>query len=451
MCRPRAANSRRRTMPASDGLQPVLDRLASLHPKKIDLSLGRLEALLEKLGNPHLKLPPVIHVAGTNGKGSVCAYLRAMAEAAGETVHVYTSPHLVRFNERIVLAGEIVDDARLTEAFARCEAANNGAPITFFEITTAAAFLLFSETPADRLILEVGLGGRFDATNVIAKPQVSVITPVSLDHAEFLGTDIAGIAGEKAGILKKSVPAIIGPQRPEAEDRIAAIANAIGAPVRLWGREYRAWSEQGRLVYEEESLLWDLPRPALEGEHQIINAGIAIAAARAAGLDEPAVRKGLENAAWPARLQRLTSGPVVDAAGDAEIWLDGGHNEAAGQALARAMADLEARAPRPLMLICAFSPNKDAENYLRHFDGLARRVQAIGFSGGRGGSQSPADIVQAARRAGLTAEANTDLYSALADAVRDDPAPRILICGSLYLAGEVLGLNSGITPHATSG
>jgi len=438
-------------MSPTDGLQPVLDRLASLHPKKIDLSLGRLEALLEKLGNPHLRLPPVIHVAGTNGKGSVCAYLTAIAEATGERVHVYTSPHLVRFNERIVLAGQRVDDARLTDAFQRCEAANDGAAITFFEITTAAAFLLFSETPADRLILEVGLGGRFDATNVISKPQVSVITPVSLDHAEFLGTDIAGIAGEKAGILKTGAPAIIGPQRGEAENRIAAIGNAIGAPMRVWGREYRAWSEHDRLVYEEESLLWDLPRPALAGEHQIINAGIAVAAARAAGYDEPAVRGGLENAVWPARLQRLTSGPVVEAAGGAEIWLDGGHNEAAGQALARAMADLEARSPRPLMLICAFSPNKDAAGYLRHFAGLARRVQAIGFSGGRGGSQAPQTIVEAARSAGLIAEAETDLFSAIADATRDTPSPRILICGSLYLAGEVLGLNEDVTPHATFG
>jgi len=438
-------------MPATDALQPVLDRLASLHPRKIDLSLERLQALLEKLGNPHLRLPPVIHVAGTNGKGSVCAYLAAIAEATGERVHVYTSPHLVRFNERIVLAGQPVDDARLTDAFQRCETANNGAPITFFEITTAAAFLLFSENPADRLILEVGLGGRFDATNVIARPHVSVITPVSLDHAEFLGTDIAGIAGEKAGILKTGVRAVIGPQREEAEDRISAIANAIGAPARLWGRDYRAWSEHDRLVYEEENLLWDLPRPALTGEHQIINAGIAIAAARAAGYDEPAVRDGLTRAVWPARLQRLTSGPVVDAAGDAEIWLDGGHNEAAGQAIARVMADLEARSPRPLMLICAFSPNKDATGYLRHFAGLARRVHGIGFSGGRGGSQTPQAVAAAAQAAGLVGEAESDLFSAIADAIRDEPSPRILICGSLYLAGEVLGLTAGVTPHATSG
>jgi len=438
-------------MLVTDALQPVLDRLAALHPKKIDLSLGRLEALLEKLGNPHLHLPPVIHVAGTNGKGSVCAYLTAIAEATGERVHVYTSPHLVRFNERIMLAGQPVDDVRLTDAFQRCEDVNDGAPITFFEITTAAAFLLFSETPADRLILEVGLGGRFDATNVIPKPQISVITPVSLDHAEFLGTDIAGIAGEKAGILKKGARAIIGPQRDEAEDRISAIANAIGAPTQLWGREYRAWSEHDRLVYEEENLLWDLPRPALTGEHQIINAGIAIAAARAVGYDEPAVRNGLTRAAWPARLQRLTSGPVADAAGDAEIWLDGGHNEAAGQAIARVMADLEARAPRPLMLICAFSPNKDAVGYLRHFAGLARRVHAISFSGGRGGSMGPQMVVDAAKTAGLVAEAESDLFSAIADAIRDQPSPRILICGSLYLAGEVLGLTDGVTPHATNG
>lgn len=438
-------------MPVTDKLQPVLDRLAALHPKKIDLSLGRMTALLEKLGHPQDRLPRVIHVAGTNGKGSTCAFLRAIAEAAGERVHLYTSPHLVRFNERIVLAGEPVDEVRLIDAFSRCEAANDGAPVTFFEITTAAAFLLFSETPADRLILEVGLGGRLDATNVLPKPQVTAITPVSLDHAEFLGPDIGGIAGEKAGILKRGVPGVIGPQRPEAEDRITSIAGAIGAPLRVWGKDYRAWSEQGRLVYEEENLLWDLPRPALTGEHQIINAGIAVATARAAGYDERAVRKGLKTVSWPARLQRLSEGPVVEAAGDAEVWLDGGHNEAAGQALARAMADLEARAPRPLMLICAMSSNKDATAFLSHFTGLARRVQTIGFSGGRGGSQKPGDLAAAARKAGLVAEPNTDLFSAIADATRDDPAPRILICGSLYLAGEVLGLTQGETPHSTSG
>ncbi|WP_421789953.1 bifunctional folylpolyglutamate synthase/dihydrofolate synthase [Hyphobacterium sp.] len=438
-------------MPAPDALQPVLDRLAALHPKKIDLSLGRMTALLDKLGNPQDRLPPVIHVAGTNGKGSACAYLRAIAEASGERAHLYTSPHLVRFNERIVLAGEAVDDARLKDAFDRCEAANGNEPITFFEITTAAAFLLFAESPADRLILEVGLGGRLDATNVLPKPQVTAITPVSLDHAEFLGSDIAGIAGEKAGILKKGVPAIIGPQRPEAEGRIAAIGNAIGAPLQHWGRDYRAWSEQGRLVFEEENLLWDLPRPALVGEHQIINAGIAVAVARAAGYEEDVVRKGLKSVTWPARLQRLSEGPVVEAAGDAEIWLDGGHNEAAGQALARAMADLEARAPRPLMLICAMSPNKDGTAFLSHFAGLARRVQTIGFDGGRGGSLKPEDLAAAARKAGLVAEANADLFSAIADAIRDEPVPRILICGSLYLAGEVLGLTQGVTPHSTSG
>ena len=424
-----------------------------MHPKKIDLSLGRLERLLDALGRPQDRLPPIAHVAGTNGKGSTCALLKAIAEAHGERVHLYTSPHLVRFNERIVLAGDIVSDAALIDAFARCEAANDGAPITFFEITTAVAFLLFSETPADRLILEVGLGGRYDATNVIANPAVTAITPVSLDHQDFLGDTLSLIAPEKAGILKPHIPAVIGPQPREAEDAILRIAEQVGSPTALWGRDYRAYGEHDRLVYEEENLVWDLPRPNLTGDHQIINAGIAIAAARAMSLPEAAARDGITKASWPARLQRLTTGPLAETANasGAELWLDGGHNPAAGIALSRAMADLEGRDARPLVLICGFSPKKDIAGYLTAFSGLASRVIAVPFATGRDGSVPAATVATSAESVGLDAVTATGLKQALKNAVQGEPAPRILICGSLYLAGEALGLSEGQRPQTTPG
>tara|TARA_R110002073_G_scaffold18767_5_gene69130 strand:+ start:1700 stop:3043 length:1344 start_codon:yes stop_codon:yes gene_type:complete len=434
-------------------LEAALARLAGLHPKKIDLSLGRLERLLDGLGRPQDRLPPIAHVAGTNGKGSTCAFLRAIAEANGERVHVYSSPHLVRFNERIVLAGKTVSDRALLDAFARCEVANAGAAITFFEITTAAALLLFSETPADRLVLEVGLGGRYDATNVIAKPAVTAITPVSLDHQDFLGDTLSLIAPEKAGILKAHVPAVIGPQPREAEDAILRIAETVGAPTALWGRDYRAYGEHDRLVYEEENLVWDLPRPALMGEHQITNAGIAIAAARAMNLPESAARSGLPKARWPARLQRLKSGPlfdIADAAG-AELWLDGGHNPSAGVACARAMADLEAREERPLILVCGFSPKKDVAGYLSAFAGLAQRIVAVPFATGRDGSVPAADVAHIAETVGFDAVTATGLIPALKNAAQPGPPARILICGSLYLAGEVLGFSEGLRPQSTPG
>jgi len=424
-----------------------------LHPKTIDLSLGRLNTLLEALGRPQDRLPPIAHVAGTNGKGSTCALLKAIAQANGERVHLYTSPHLVRFNERIVLAGQMISDATLMDAFARCEAANDGAPITFFEITTAAAFLLFSETPADRLVLEVGLGGRYDATNVIAKPAVTAITPVSLDHQDFLGDTLSLIAPEKAGVLKPHIPAVIGPQPREAEDAILRIAEQVGAPTALWGRDYRAYGEHDRLVYEEENLVWDLPRPNLPGDHQIINAGIAIAAARAMNLPESAARVGLSKAEWPARLQRLTTGPLADMAHEigAELWLDGGHNPAAGIALSRAMADLEGREARPLVLICGFSPKKDIAGYLDAFSGLASRVIAVPFATGRDGSVPAHTVAHAAESVGLDAVTATGLKQAMKNATQGAPAPRILICGSLYLAGEALALSEGSRPQTTPG
>jgi len=440
-------------MTAPETIDAALTRLARLHPKSIDLSLGRLETLLERLGRPQDRLPPVIHIAGTNGKGSTAAFLRAICEAAGEQVHVYTSPHLVRFNERIRLAGEIVDDDRLADAFARVEAANGDDPITFFEATSAAAFVLFAETSADRLILETGLGGRFDATNVVAAPELCVITPVSLDHQGFLGDTVEQIAGEKAGIIKPGVPLVVGPQMDSARTVIVAAARRLGASTRVWGEDYRAYPERGRLVYEEEQLLWDLPAPALPGPHQIVNAGVAAAAARCCGLDQEAVREGLRAARWPGRLQRLTTGPLFEIAseGGAELWLDGGHNPAAGEALASGLGQLPGAGDRPLVLISGFGVNKDAAAFLAYFDGLAARLIAVSFEGGRDGMQSAHAVAEAARSAGLPAQTAAGLHEAVHDALQDYERPRILICGSLYLAGAVIALEGGDQVQATPG
>lgn len=440
-------------MATAETIEAALKRLSRLHPKKIDLSLGRLHRLLEALGRPQDRLPPAIHIAGTNGKGSTAAFLKAISEAAGERCHVYTSPHLVRFNERIVLAGEIVDDERLEDAFARCEAANGDHEITFFEITTAAAFLLFSETPADRLILETGLGGRVDATNVLDAPQCTIITPVSFDHQAFLGDTIEAIAGEKAGIIKRDVPLILGPQHPEAEQVITTVARSMSAPVQIWGQDFRAYPEHGRLVFEAEEELLDLSPPGLYGNHQIINAGIAAAAARVCGYDADAISSGIEAARWPARLQRLTEGPLAEQVHKAQgaLWLDGGHNHAAAEVLAASLGEMEADRERSLVLICAFSTNKDAEGYLSFFKGLAARVYAIDFQGGREGAQTPGQVAQAARAAEIPAQTAASLTDAVDDALSDYPGARVVICGSLYLAGEVLALNGGYSVQSTPG
>ena len=440
-------------MATAETIEAALQRLSRLHPKKIDLSLGRIERLLEALGRPQDRLPPVIHVAGTNGKGSTCAFLKAISEAAGERCHVYTSPHLVRFNERIVLAGEIVDDARLEDAFARCEAANGDHEITFFEITTAAAFLLFSETPADRLILETGLGGRVDATNILPAPQATVITPVSLDHQAFLGDSIELIAAEKAGIIKANVPVIVGPQTLEAEAVIRKAADRLSAPLTIWGQDFQAYTEHGRLVFEAEDELWDLNPPSLAGSHQIVNAGIAAATARACGYTPEDVSAGLETTRWPARLQRLTEGPLADIVkqGEGALWLDGGHNLSAAESLAASLGEMEAGRERPLVLVAAFSNNKDASGFLAYFEGLAARVIAIDFQGGREGAQSPGEVAEAARTAGLPAQTASSLTEAVRDAISDYPGGRIVICGSLYLAGEVLAMSEGEAVQSTPG
>ena len=423
----------------------IVSRFAPLHPKRIDLSLGRIERLLAELGAPQKRLPPVVHVAGTNGKGSTIAFMRAALEAAGKRVHVYTSPHLIRFNERIRLAGDLVDDERMFAAFDRCEAVNAGQAISVFEITTAAAFLLFSEIPADYLLLEVGLGGRYDATNVIDNPVATVITPVSMDHPEFLGATVEKIAYEKAGILKKGAPAVIAEQDARALDVIEREAFRVGARPIVGGRDFTMHEENGRLVFQDEIGLLDMPLPRLVGRHQHINAANALAALRAIepGLSARVLEQGLSNADWPARLQRLRSGRLVDLAPPrAEIWLDGGHNEEGGRVLAEAMADFEDQAPRPLALICGTLSTKDTAGFLRPFKGLAQETLAVPISGEHAGR--PAEEVAAfAQGVGLNAAACQSVEAALRFlAARDWPVPpRILIAGSLYLAGLVLEAN----------
>ncbi len=432
----------------------MLAALMALHPKLIDLSLGRIEQLLERLGRPQDRLAPVIHIAGTNGKGSTAAFLRAILEAQSYRVHVYTSPHLVRFNERIRLAasgrGKLVDDATLIAAIAHVQQVNGGDPITYFEVTSAVAFHLFAENQADYTILEVGLGGRYDATNVIATPLASVITPVSYDHAEFLGTDLADIAAEKAGILKRGVPGIVGPQNEHALAMIGVEADAVGANLMIHGQDWTAFEERGRLVYQDEDGLLDLPMPRLAGQHQVDNAGLAIATLRRAGvqLDHGAIEAGLRQANWPARLQRLRDGPLVALAPKgSEIWLDGGHNPAAGAVLAETLADLEERVPKPLVMIAGMQTTKDPQGFFAPFAGLARHVMAVPVPGTNAGFD-PQLLADQAMAADLPARAFADVGSALssigkdADAAgKDGNGPRILICGSLYLAGAVLKEN----------
>jgi dihydrofolate synthase/folylpolyglutamate synthase len=429
--------------------EPIITRLLALHPKRIDLSLDRIKRLLDRLGHPETKIPPVIHVAGTNGKGSTVAFMRAVLEAAGRSVHVYTSPHLVRFNERFRIgttgSGVLVSDEALAAALEECEHANGGEPITVFEIETAAAFLLFSQHPADVTLLEVGLGGRLDATNVIEAPLACAITPISMDHLEFLGDSIEKIAGEKAAILKRNVPATIAPQTDAVLAVIEQEARRVRAPLRIVGEHWNVHGEHGRLVYQDDDGLLDLPLPKLGGRHQVDNAGLAIATLRAANLGLPiaAFEAGIAKAEWPARMQRLTQGklkPLVPP--DSELWLDGGHNADGGRAVAAALGDIEERVPRPLVLVVGMLATKDNAGFLRNFAGLARRVIAVPVP--RQEKSVPADaLVDIARGVGLPAESRDSIEAALAAVARLDlaPAPRILITGSLYLAGEVLALN----------
>jgi dihydrofolate synthase/folylpolyglutamate synthase len=438
----------------TDHLRPhdaALERLRRLHPILIDLSLGRVERLLAALGAPHTQLPPVVHVAGTNGKGSTVAFLRAIAEGAGLRVHAFTSPHLVRFAERIRLAGELISEDRLTELLARVEAVNAGEPITFFEITAAAALTAFAETPADLCLVEVGLGGRFDATNVFPHPAVTVITPVDYDHKEHLGDTLTAIAGEKAGILRQGAPAVVARQPEEALAVIEATAARLGAPLTLAGRDFDAYAQAGRLVYQDEAGLLDLPPPALLGRHQYDNAGVAIAAARILNesrIDEAAIARGVASAVWPARMQRLTAGPLarLAAARGADLWLDGGHNPHAAEALSQTAADLSARDGRPVVFVMGLLARKDVVGIFAALAANQSRLITVAFQSDL--AADPQALANQARALGLTADACPDVSAGVRLALSGEgPAPHVLICGSLYLAGEVLALSPETLPR----
>jgi len=441
------------TLPAarpSPSYGDILSRLASLHPKRIDLTLERMWRILERLDHPERKIAPVIHVAGTNGKGSTVAFLRAILEAAGLRVHVYTSPHLVRFNERFRLGkvggGVLVSDDELREALDHCERMNGGEPITIFEIETAAAFYLFSKHPADIVLLEVGLGGRLDATNVIDVPLASVIALIGMDHVEFLGDTLIKIATEKAGIIKKNVPVICAEQSAEATAVIEQTAKKLRAPLHAATEEWHVHVERGRLVYHDEHGLLDLAAPRLFGRHQFDNAGLAIAALRAVDkfrIEPSAFEQGIANAQWPARMQRLTAGTLLGfAPPDSEIWLDGGHNLDGGRVIAAALGDLEERVSRPLVVIAGMMGNKDARGFLANFAGLTRHIIALKVPDQD--NAMPPDILAAtARDLGMRAETASSIKAALeaiAKLAYEIP-PRILITGSLYLAGHVLAEN----------
>lgn len=429
-------------MTASAGRRPdaVLERLLALHPKIIDLSLDRVWRLLAGMGHPERAVPPVIHVAGTNGKGSTLAVLRAMVEAAGLRPHVYTSPHLVRFRERIRLAGSLITEDALTALLEEAEGINGGEPITFFEITTCAAFLAFARVPADVLLLETGLGGRLDATNVVARPAATVLTPIDLDHQKFLGDTIAAIATEKAHILKPGVPCVVARQPTEALAVIEAHAATIGAPLLVEGRD---WSverlEDDRLRFRMAGREIICPPPGLAGAHQYGNAGAALAAALASGLALPdaALGRGVAAAEWPARLQRLRRGPLVEALPDGwELWLDGGHNPSAGRVLGEAVRGWH---DRPLYAVCGMMADKDADGFLAPLRPHLAGFRAIAIPGEENG-KAPADLLAAA-----ASIPDTDLAASPAEAVADlarRPGPaRLLVCGSLYLAGAVLAEN----------
>ncbi len=422
------------TGPTSD---VILERMMALHPKIIDLTLDRVWRLLNALGNPQDSLPPVIHLAGTNGKGSTQAMIRAGLQAAGHRVHAYTSPHLARFHERIRLAGTLITEDALTAVLDECYAANGRESITYFEITTCAALLAMARTPADFTLLEVGLGGRLDATNVIDRPALTIITPVSMDHEQFLGDTLEAIAGEKAGIIKRGVPCVVGPQSDAASEVIEARANALGAPLIAHGQHWHVSEDRGRLIYQDETGLLDLPLPNLPGAHQIENAGAALAALRLVNPPESAFEAAAAHAHSPARMQRLTTGPLVAAAPGVELWLDGGHNAAAGQALGRHLAGLPAR---PTYLICGMLNTKDVTGYLAPLANCATALTAVSIPG-EANTLTAEATAQAARQVGLSADTAESVMDALTRITRAAPEARVLICGSLYLAGTVLREN----------
>lgn len=435
------------TLAAHPSSDRVLARLMDLHPKLIDLSLDRTLELLDRLGRPQDRLPPVVHVAGTNGKGSTLAALRAICEAAGYRVHVYTSPHLARFHERIRLAGHLIDEMALLGLLEHCEAVNEGRPITFFEVTTCAAFHAFAETSADILLLETGLGGRLDSTNVVARPAASVITPISMDHMQFLGDTLAAIAGEKAAIQKPGVPSVIGPQAPDAARVIADVADSVGAPLARHGVEWDfSVTQEAGIDFRSAAWSGTLPRPALAGEHQAMNAATAVATAlllRDQGFEIPdsALSQGLLSIEWPARLQRLSRGPILDALPGWTITLDGGHNAAAGTALAAELARWAAEGDRPIHAVCGLLTSKAASDFLAPIAPFLESLTTISIPGEEN-SFSAEELAEVARGAGCVAvEPARGLEQATARLAGFDPPGHGLICGSLYLAGHVLRAN----------
>lgn len=417
------------SLPSSDAL---LTRMMQFHPKIIDLTLDRVHRLLAALDHPEQRLPPVIHIAGTNGKGSTQAMIRAGLEASGLRVHAYTSPHLARFHERIRLAGDLIAEDALSALLDECMAANGTDAITFFEATTCAAMLAFSRVPADYLLLEVGLGGRLDATNVVDRPAVTIITPVSLDHQQYLGDTLGAIAGEKAGIIKRGVPCVVGPQAPEGLEVIEARAARMGAPLQVFGQHWHCYEDRGRMVFQDENGLLDLPLPNLPGPHQVQNAGAALAALRLIGKGE--AEAAVTRAYWPARMQRLHTGPLAQIAGRAELWLDGGHNPAGGEAVAATLARMP---KRPTHLICGMLNTKDIGGYLRPLAPQVVSLHAVSIPGEA--ATLPAEATaKAATDAGIKAVQSSSVIEALRDIIAQDPDARVLICGSLYLAGQVL-------------
>lgn len=429
-----------------------IERLMALHPKGFDLSLDRIRRLLDRLDNPQRRLPPVIHIAGTNGKGSAAAFSRALLEAADVAVHVHTSPHLVNWHERYRIAapggGRLVEDQVFADAIARVAKANQGETITVFEILTAVGFVLFAEHPADAAVIEVGLGGRFDATNVIDEPAVSVIMPISVDHEAFLGDRVELIAAEKAGIIKSRRPVVIGAQESDtAQDVLLETAARLDAPALIYGQDFLAYEENGRMIYQDESGLLDLTPPRLPGRHQFANAAAAIAAVKAAGFDvsHRTAERAMARVDWPGRMQRLSQGKLVDLAPrGAELWLDGGHNPGAAIVVAEALTEQEERVARPLLLIAGMISTKDQTGFFRAFKGIVRHVFTVPVNASD--SSVPNDeLALRAGEAGLSAEPVASVANALM-LLRDswdesEPPPRILICGSLYLAGEVLAQN----------
>ncbi|MEM1352427.1 MAG: folylpolyglutamate synthase/dihydrofolate synthase family protein [Pseudomonadota bacterium] len=415
----------------------ILQRMMTLHPKVIDLTLDRVWRLLDALGNPQNDLPPVVHIAGTNGKGSTLAMIRAGLEAAGRTTHAYTSPHLARFHERIRVAGALISEPDLMSVLDECYDANAGADITYFEITTCAALLAFARAPADYTLLEVGLGGRLDATNVIDRPAATVITPVSMDHEQLLGDTVAKIAFEKAGIVKRGVPCVVSHQHQDALEVIEDVVARQGAPMLAYGQQWHVGPDRDRISYQDDRGLLDLPLPNLPGAHQIMNTGAALTVLRQLGFGEVACEGAVTRAQWPARMQKLHSGALVDAVGDAELWLDGGHNPAAGEALAAHLSTLPAR---PTYLLCGMLNTKDARGYLRPFADQVDGLVAITIPDEKN-SLSAEDTAAAAQNVGLEAVATDDINAALKRVLSLSPHARILICGSLYLAGMVLREN----------